>query len=67
MAAVLGCGDGAVLSHRSAAELWQLIDPIAGPVHVSVARGGRPRRPGLVLHRPLGLAPTSGPGSMRSR
>jgi predicted transcriptional regulator of viral defense system len=27
MAAVLACGDGAALSHRSAAELWDLLPP----------------------------------------
>src|SRR5215207_3154402 len=36
MAAVLGCGDGAALSHRSAAELWELIAPSQGAIHVTV-------------------------------
>jgi hypothetical protein len=36
MAAVLACGEGAVLSHGSAAVLWKLLYPIDGPVHVSV-------------------------------
>ena len=30
MAAVLACGDGAVLSHRSAAALWEIGDGDAG-------------------------------------
>lgn len=51
MAAVLACGDDALLSHRSAAELWRLVDPIAGPVHVSVGRGGRRERRGIIAHR----------------
>src|SRR3954454_13397622 len=37
MAAVLACGDGAVLSHHSAAALWELLNPIKGPIHVSTA------------------------------
>src|ERR671918_2611669 len=30
MAAVLACGEGAALSHRSAAELWELLPPRQG-------------------------------------
>jgi hypothetical protein len=30
-----------MLSHRSAAELWQLLEPIEGPVHVTVPHGRR--------------------------
>ncbi|MGH2987025.1 MAG: type IV toxin-antitoxin system AbiEi family antitoxin domain-containing protein [Solirubrobacterales bacterium] len=52
MAAVLACGDGAVLSHRSAAELWELLPPRKGPVHVTVpVPGGRKKRDGIHLHR----------------
>jgi very-short-patch-repair endonuclease len=52
MAAVLACGDGAVLSHVSAAALWNLLDPIDGPVHVSIASpNGRRRRAGIAIHR----------------
>ncbi|HET7508866.1 MAG TPA: type IV toxin-antitoxin system AbiEi family antitoxin domain-containing protein, partial [Solirubrobacterales bacterium] len=36
MAAVLACGEGAVLSHHSAAALWELLRPIDGLIHVSV-------------------------------
>jgi very-short-patch-repair endonuclease len=51
MAAVLAC-DGAVLSHRSAAELWELLPPCKGPVHVTVpVPGGRKKRDGIHLHR----------------
>lgn len=50
MAAVLLGGPGAMLSHRSAAELWGLLEPIEGPVHVTVRHGGR-RHDGLHLHR----------------
>jgi very-short-patch-repair endonuclease len=60
LAGVLAFGDGAVLSHASAAQLWQLLpqpssfDPDArqAPVHVTVpSRAGRIHRPGVVLHR----------------
>jgi very-short-patch-repair endonuclease len=57
MGAVLACGDGAVLSHRSAAALWGLLRPFDGPVEVSVASyGGRRRREGIRLHRCASLA-----------
>lgn len=42
MAAVLAGGDGAVLSHRSAAALWQLL-PERGVIHVTTARTLRDR------------------------
>jgi very-short-patch-repair endonuclease len=52
MAAALACGKGAVLSHRSAAELWGLLRPQAGAIEVSTpARSGRARREGIRLHR----------------
>jgi very-short-patch-repair endonuclease len=52
MAAVLACGPGAVLSHRSAAFLWRMLKPTEGPVHVTVPpTGGRAQRKGLVIHR----------------
>ena len=52
LAAVLAAGDGAVLSHTSAAALWQFLRPVPGPVHVTVAAAVRRRpRPGLRLHR----------------
>jgi very-short-patch-repair endonuclease len=55
MAAVLACGDGAVLSHQAAGELWRLRQRRGNvPARIDVAvprrRGGRPR-PGLVVHR----------------
>jgi very-short-patch-repair endonuclease len=52
MAAVLACGDGAVLSHGSAAALWELLRPEDEPVHVSLpSPSGRRRRSGIVVHR----------------
>src|SRR3954465_6537633 len=47
MAAVLACGEGAVLSHGSAAALWQLLKPLDRPIHVSVpTTSGPPPPPG---------------------
>jgi very-short-patch-repair endonuclease len=52
IAAVMAAGEGAVLSHASAAALWGFLRPISGPVHVTVAGdGGRRKRPGLQIHR----------------
>ncbi len=57
MAAVLACGDGAVLSHASAAALWGLLRPLDGPIHVSVPTyAGRRRRDGIRVHRCATLA-----------
>ena len=52
MAAVLACGEGAALSHRSAAELWALLAPRGGPVQVTIPSDvGRKRRAGIDLDR----------------
>jgi very-short-patch-repair endonuclease len=52
IAAVLACGDGAVLSHVSAGFLWELLRPEDGPVHVSIPTlNGRRRRSGIRIHR----------------
>lgn len=51
MAAVLACGNGAVLSHRSAAALWGLRTTSSVAVHL-IAPGRRGRsRPGIRVHR----------------
>ncbi|MGZ5354919.1 MAG: type IV toxin-antitoxin system AbiEi family antitoxin domain-containing protein [Solirubrobacterales bacterium] len=55
MAAVLYCGDGAVLSHASAAELWGIRRPARAPVgiiHVTVTNDVTRKAPGLRTHRP---------------
>jgi very-short-patch-repair endonuclease len=68
MAAVLACGAGAALSHRSAAELWGMLRARRcrgarwrnddAPVHVTVpGDGGRTRRRGIRLHRSRSLSP----------
>ena len=52
MAAVLACGRGAVLSHRSAGALWRLTSAEGdGVVHVSVMSSGTRRRRGIQVHR----------------
>jgi len=51
MAAVLACGDGAVLSHSSAAALWRIGDEQRGLVEVSLPSSSRRRRPGIRIHR----------------
>jgi hypothetical protein len=49
--AVLRAGDDAVLSHHTAAELWNLTDQPSVSIHVSVPRQtGSLDIPGLVLH-----------------
>ena len=57
MAAVLACGEGAVLSHESAAALWDLRPHPAGAPRVSVAANRHPRQPGLHIHRRRTLLP----------
>jgi len=47
MAAVLACGDGAILSHRSAAALWEIGAERRGAIDISVMRRCELRRPGL--------------------
>jgi hypothetical protein len=50
-AAVLHAGRGAVLSHQTAAELWELADSPSSLIHVTVPSDRRvSRTPGLVLH-----------------
>jgi hypothetical protein len=51
MAAVLSCGPGALLSHESAATLWEIRRHRPGPIEVSVAADRCPRRPGIRIHR----------------
>jgi hypothetical protein len=52
LAAVLTCGQGAVVSHTSAAQLWRLPCRRESRVHVTVpGRGGRVARQRIVVHR----------------
>lgn len=48
IAAVLACGSGALLSHRSAAALWDLAPLPAGDIDVTARR--RRARPGIAMH-----------------
>ncbi|MBS1892765.1 MAG: DUF559 domain-containing protein [Actinobacteria bacterium] len=47
MAAVLVCGDGAMISHRSAAELWRIGFEEEGRIDVSIRRRSMIRRKGI--------------------
>lgn len=52
IAAVLSCGDQALLSHRSAAALWGILRPFRGvDVEVVVPRGRIRRRPGILVRQ----------------
>lgn len=52
MAAVLACGEGAVLSHGSAAVLWGLLRPLSRSADVSVPTyNGRKSRADIRIHR----------------
>jgi very-short-patch-repair endonuclease len=57
MAAVLACGDGAVLSHYAAAALWSIrSEKPSSLIDVTLrTRAGRRRRRGLRIHRPRRL------------
>jgi very-short-patch-repair endonuclease len=59
MAAVLACGEGAVLSHESAAQLWEIRKPPRkGPIHVSIPLCRRSSHDGIVVHRRSALTAT---------
>jgi very-short-patch-repair endonuclease len=51
MVAVKACGDGAALSHLSAAVLWGFWKRETSRIHVSVSPGANPRRRGVKVHR----------------
>ena len=51
MAAVLCCGEGAMLSHWSAAALWGMLPDRAGRVDVLIPAHRHVRRPEVRLHR----------------
>lgn len=57
LAAVLALGEGAVLSHVSAAALWGIRPSSSAAIHVTVpTSAGRPNRSGIVVHRSRTLA-----------
>lgn len=58
MAATLAHGPFAVLSHRSAAELWGMLRRPTGIPHVTIPRGGTTaKRKGIVLHASASIGP----------
>lgn len=59
LAAVLACGDGAVLSHYAAGTVHKIVPANARlPVDITVSHGKK-ARPGLTLHRSRSLGPES--------
>jgi very-short-patch-repair endonuclease len=50
LAAVLACGPGALLSHRSAGNLWGILHTSTARIEVTAPRSRR-RREGVVVHR----------------
>jgi predicted transcriptional regulator of viral defense system len=51
-AAVLAAGQGAVLSHETAAEIWEMTDEPSQTIHVTVPKRRSPSSvPGIVVHR----------------
>jgi predicted transcriptional regulator of viral defense system len=54
MAAVLACGPGAVLSHRSAAALWGMLNPGSHAIEVTTPRKSRSRG---AIHRHFAVLP----------
>jgi very-short-patch-repair endonuclease len=58
MAAAFACGEGAAISHRSAASLWSLAHTFAtDQVEVTVAGTRAPRRPGIRVYETRSIAP----------
>jgi hypothetical protein len=55
MGAVLACGPGALLSHQTAAALWDLRPSSSPAIHVTTPGRGSPR--GLRVHRVRGIDP----------
>jgi very-short-patch-repair endonuclease len=51
MAAVLACGMDALISHRSAGELWQIMGQSSGPIEVSVPDLTSKQILGITRHR----------------
>jgi very-short-patch-repair endonuclease len=57
MAAVLSCGPDAVLSHGSAAGLWEIRPVVPARIEISVPAAASARRPGIVVHRRAKIRP----------
>jgi very-short-patch-repair endonuclease len=57
LAAVLACGPGSVLSHRSAATLWRLLPDPGGDVDITLAGRHCGAKQGIRIHRLAALDP----------
>ena len=58
MAAMLACGEGAILSHESAAcAVWRLCAASGGPTRVTLPSRSNRSRPGIRVHRIRALEP----------
>lgn len=57
LAAVKACGPGAVLSHRSAGQLWGFLEPSDRCPEVTVVGSSVPVLPGIAVHRTSNLEP----------
>jgi very-short-patch-repair endonuclease len=57
MAAVLACGRGACVSHRSAGVLWAVLPPQSALIEVIVQGRNARHRPGIRVHRTARLHP----------
>jgi very-short-patch-repair endonuclease len=56
---VLACGEGAALSHRTAAALWGMRPQSGVLIHVTVpTASGRSKRDGIAIHRSRTLLPS---------
>jgi very-short-patch-repair endonuclease len=55
MAAVLGCGPGAMLSHGSAAALWGFGHEVKREIEVTIRTAADRRRPNIRIHRRPGI------------
>ena len=55
LAAVLACGPGALLSHRSAAALWDILATSRSRIDVVRPHGRGLARPGITIHHARGL------------
>jgi very-short-patch-repair endonuclease len=56
MAAVLACGEDALLSHWDAAAAHRLLKKLRAGIHV-IGRRSRHQRPGIIVHRPRSIHP----------
>jgi very-short-patch-repair endonuclease len=65
MAAVLACGEGAVLSHRSAAAVYGICAERRGAIEITVRRSGMVHRDGLKVRRRPSL-PEADVGTLRN-